>query len=145
MPHARAPLVCDDCHVSSHLRRRSDPDILYTDIIIYRFAASCRCCNGDLRCTAIWSAFQLVEIRSERISDARVFTHRMQSPVYTVPPLPTAVQFGSDPEAAVAQWWNRFDPLRLAICGNRVDGGKGWCVLVSSAVTAEGKTRSLAC
>jgi Mrp family chromosome partitioning ATPase len=90
--------------------------------------------------TALWSAYQLVEVRSDRVSDAHVFTRRMHSPVYTVPPLPRVRTLISDPDAQIDQWWNRFDPLRFAICGDRVDGEKGRCVLVSSAVREEGKT-----
>jgi polysaccharide biosynthesis transport protein len=93
---------------------------------------------------AIWGVFQLIEIRSGRVSDPDVLADRMQSPVYTLPPMPRVDAIRkSDPVAAGVIYDNLFhgiDHIWFAICGNREEPWKGQCVLVTSAIHGEGKS-----
>ena len=101
---------------------------------------------GTITCAtaAIWGAFQLIEFRSGRVSDPDVLSDQMQAPVYAVPPLPVPSERRKNDELEadplVQRFIDRFDHILFAIFANRVDRGKGQCILVTSAVHGEGKS-----
>jgi polysaccharide biosynthesis transport protein len=92
----------------------------------------------------ILSLFCLLEVRAERIADPDILSTRVQSEVYALPPLssPRAIRKLSALEAADqrAQFIQRLDHLRFAVCGSPSELGKGRCVLITSAIGGEGKT-----
>ena len=90
--------------------------------------------------------FFLLEVKEERVADPDSLSTRVRSEVYALPPLPSsprsirklgAPQVG-DP---VEQFMQRLDQLRFAVCGSPSDLGKGRCLMITSAVGGEGKTR----
>jgi succinoglycan biosynthesis transport protein ExoP len=88
--------------------------------------------------------FLLVEIKAERVADPDSLSTRVRSEVYALPPLRTARSIRKLSESAAAdhieQFIQRLDHLRFAVCGNPGELGKGRCVLITSAVSGEGKT-----
>jgi Mrp family chromosome partitioning ATPase len=114
---------------------------LIVSFIDFRLAVAAAMITGAA--AAIWGAFQWIEIRSGRVTDPDLLAERMQSPVYTLPPLPTRRIREWNPleaDAIIDQFYNRFDHLWFAICGNREEPRSGQCVLVTSAVREEGRT-----
>ena len=88
--------------------------------------------------------FLLLEIKAERVADPDALSTRVRSEVYALPPLPTARAIRklsvSDAADHLEQFKQRLDHLRFAVCGNHTELGKGRCMLVTSAVSGEGKT-----
>ena len=86
----------------------------------------------------------LLEIKAERIADPDALSTRVQSKVYSLPPLPTARSMRKlsvpDADDQIEQFIQRLDHLRFAVCGTSVEMGKGRCVLITSAIGGEGKT-----
>jgi Mrp family chromosome partitioning ATPase len=86
----------------------------------------------------------MLEIKAERVGDPEALSTRMQSEVYSLPPLPTARSIrkrslpGADDQ--IEQFIQRLDHLRFAVCGNPTEVEQGRCVLITSAVCGEGKT-----
>ena len=92
----------------------------------------------------IFGLFMLLEIKAERIADPDALSTRVQSKVYSLPPLPTARSMRKlsvpDADDQIEQFIQRLDHLRFAVCGTSVEMGKGRCVLITSAIGGEGKT-----
>jgi polysaccharide biosynthesis transport protein len=92
----------------------------------------------------IFGLFLLLEIKAERIADPDALSTRVQSKVYSLPPLPTARSMRRlnvpDADDQIEQFIQRLDHLRFAVCGTSVELGKGRCVLITSAIGGEGKT-----
>jgi succinoglycan biosynthesis transport protein ExoP len=92
----------------------------------------------------IFGLFFLLEIKAERVADPDALSTRVQSKVYSLPPLPTARSMrrlnvpGADDQ--IEHFIQRLDHLRFAVCGTSVELGKGRCVLITSAIGGEGKT-----
>jgi capsular exopolysaccharide synthesis family protein len=89
--------------------------------------------------------FLLREIRAERVADPDALKTHVRSEVYGLPPLPTKsreLRKRNKPalDAQIDQFIQRLDHLRFAVCGNSVQPGKGRCVLITSAISGEGKT-----
>jgi capsular exopolysaccharide synthesis family protein len=86
--------------------------------------------------------FFLLEVKAERIADIDTLSTRVRSEVYGLPPLPTSLHKLGAPEVAdqLDQFKQRLDHLRFALCGNPSELGNGRCVLITSAVSGEGKT-----
>jgi polysaccharide biosynthesis transport protein len=88
--------------------------------------------------------FLLLEIKSERVADPDALSTRVRSEVYALPLLPTARSLRklseSDADDLLEQCKQRLDHLRFAVCGDRATMGKGRCVLITSAISGEGKT-----
>ena len=91
---------------------------------------------------AVLSLFLLLEIKAERVADPDLLSSRVQSEVFSLPPLPTsrAPRGLSGPDDQIDKFIQRLDHLRFAICGGQQDAGLGRCVLVTSAIGGEGKT-----
>jgi polysaccharide biosynthesis transport protein len=92
----------------------------------------------------IFGLFMLLEIKAERIADPDALSTRVQSKVYSLPPLPTARSMRKlsvpDADDQIEQFIQRLDHLRFGVCGTSVEMGKGRCVLITSAIGGEGKT-----
>jgi len=92
----------------------------------------------------IFGLFLLLEIKAERVADPDALSTRVQSKVYSLPPLPTARSMRKlsvpDADDQIEQFIQRLDHLRFAVCGTSVEQGKGRCVLITSAIGGEGKT-----
>jgi succinoglycan biosynthesis transport protein ExoP len=92
----------------------------------------------------MFGLFFLLEIKAERVADPDTLSTRVQSKVYSLPPLPTARSMrrlnvpGADDQ--IEHFIQRLDHLRFAVCGTSVELGKGRCVLITSAIGGEGKT-----
>ena len=90
------------------------------------------------------SLFLLLEIKDQRVADPDALSNRVRSEVYALPPLPTARSIRklseSDADDQIEQFVQRLDHLRFALCGNSPALGKGRCVLITSAISGEGKT-----
>jgi capsular exopolysaccharide synthesis family protein len=88
--------------------------------------------------------FMLLEIKAERVADPDALSSRVQSKVYSLPPLPTARSMRKlsvpDADEQIEQFIQRLDHLRFGVCGASVEMGKGRCVLITSAIGGEGKT-----
>ncbi|WP_337176270.1 P-loop NTPase [Paludisphaera sp.] len=88
--------------------------------------------------------FALLEVRAERVGDPDALSTRVQSQVYSLPPIPMARsprRLGAPGEDdQIDRFIQRLDHLRFAVCGDQPDAGLGRCVLISSAVGGEGKT-----
>ncbi|MDG3008136.1 polysaccharide biosynthesis tyrosine autokinase [Paludisphaera mucosa] len=88
--------------------------------------------------------FSLLEIRAERVGDPDALSSRVQSEVYSLPPIPMARsqrRLGAPGEDdQIDRFIQRLDHLRFAVCGDHPEVGLGRCVLISSAVGSEGKT-----
>jgi capsular exopolysaccharide synthesis family protein len=88
----------------------------------------------------------LVELRSGRVGGTEDLTGRLSAEVFAVPPLPSARSAqrnrlegpGRDPK--FEQFVQQLDHLRVALCGEGGNEGRGRCVLITSAVGGEGKT-----
>jgi len=93
---------------------------------------------------AMLGLFLVLEITAERVADPDALSTRVRSEVYALPPLPTARSVrklsASDADDQVEQFIQRLDHLRFAVCGNPTELGRGRCVLITSAVSGEGKT-----
>src|SRR5262249_29322856 len=88
--------------------------------------------------------FLIMEIQAERIADPDALSTRVQSEVYSLPPIPNSRSIrkrglpeGDDYEQ---QFKQRLDHLRFAVCGSPAELQKGRCVLITSAIGGEGKT-----
>jgi capsular exopolysaccharide synthesis family protein len=88
--------------------------------------------------------FSLLEIKAERVADPDSLSLCARSEVYSLPPLPTpreARRLGAPKaEVQIEQFIQRLEHLRFAVCSKPVELGKGRCVLITSAIGAEGKT-----
>ena len=88
--------------------------------------------------------FALLEIKAERVGDPDALSTRVQSEVYSLPPIPmtrTPRRLGAPGEGdQIDRFIQRLDHLRFAVCGDAPEAGLGRCVLISSAVSGEGKT-----
>lgn len=86
--------------------------------------------------------FSLLEIKAERVADPDALSSRVQSEVYSLPPLPMARRLGAGGggDDHIDRFIQRLDHLRFAVCGDNPEVGLGRCVLISSAVGGEGKT-----
>jgi capsular exopolysaccharide synthesis family protein len=88
----------------------------------------------------------LVELRSGRVGGTEDLSGRLSAEVFAVPPLPSARSAernrlegpGRDPK--FEQFVQQLDHLRVALCGEGGNEGRGRCVLITSAVGGEGKT-----
>jgi polysaccharide biosynthesis transport protein len=88
--------------------------------------------------------FLLLEIKAQRVADPDALSTRVRSEVYALPPLPNArsVRRLNEPDASaqIEQFIQRLDHLRFAVCGSAAELGRGRCVMITSAIGAEGKT-----
>jgi capsular exopolysaccharide synthesis family protein len=88
--------------------------------------------------------FALLEIKAERVGDPDALSTRVQSQVYSLPPIPmtrSPRRLGAPgDDDQIDRFIQRLDHLRFAVCGDQPDVGLGRCVLISSAVGGEGKT-----
>ena len=87
----------------------------------------------------------LVEMRAGRVDGADGLSGRVGAEVFSVPPLPTARSRGrlEGPEGIDPKFEHfvqQLDHLRVALCGEGGQDGRGRCVLITSAVGGEGKT-----
>ncbi|WP_197491321.1 exopolysaccharide transport family protein [Planctomyces sp. SH-PL62] len=88
--------------------------------------------------------FSLLEVKAERVGDPDQLSTRVQSEVYSLPPIPMSRSPrrlgapGDDDQ--IERFIQRLDHLRFAVCGDHPEVGLGRCVLISSAVGGEGKT-----
>ncbi len=90
---------------------------------------------------AVVGVFLLLEVRSERVGDPDALSSRVQSEVYSLPPLPTPRRLnGPGMDDQIERFIQRLDHLRFAVCGDHHGTELGRCVLVTSAVGGEGKT-----
>lgn len=93
---------------------------------------------------AVLGLFLVLEVRAERVADPDMLSNRVQSEVYSLPPLPISrAQRGlSGPNEVdqIDRFIQRLDHLRFAVCGDASRTEIGRCVLVTSAVGGEGKT-----
>ncbi|WP_165073811.1 exopolysaccharide transport family protein [Paludisphaera rhizosphaerae] len=92
---------------------------------------------------ALLGLFSLFEIKAERVGDPDSLSSRVQSEVYSLPPIPMSRsprRLGSNGDDNIDRFIQRLDHLRFAICGDHPDVGLGRCVLITSAVGGEGKT-----
>lgn len=84
----------------------------------------------------------LLEIRSGRVTHPDDLTGRLRAEVFTVPPLPTLRAAALDDQRRLVQveeFAQRMDHLRVALCGAGTHG-EGRCVMITSAMSGEGKT-----
>jgi len=92
----------------------------------------------------IMGLFALLEVRAERVGDPDQLSSRIQSEVYSLPPLPSIRSRrklgapGDDDQ--IERFIQRLDHLRFAVCGDHPEVGLGRCVLITSAIGGEGKT-----
>jgi capsular exopolysaccharide synthesis family protein len=90
--------------------------------------------------------FLLIEIKAERVANLEALSTRVPCEVYALPPLPKSRQLRKRNQSAlenhneIEQFIQRLDHLRFGVCGNSIQTGKGRCVLITSAIGAEGKT-----
>lgn len=88
--------------------------------------------------------FALLEVKAERVGNPDALSSRVQSEVYSLPPIPMARsprRLGAPgDDDHIDRFIQRLDHLRFAVCGDHPDVGLGRCVLISSAVGGEGKT-----
>jgi capsular exopolysaccharide synthesis family protein len=88
--------------------------------------------------------FLMLEIRAERVADPDLLSNRVQSEVYSLPPLPTTKSprklSRSGVDDQIDRFIQRLDHLRFAVCGDATHTELGRCVLVTSAIGGEGKT-----
>jgi capsular exopolysaccharide synthesis family protein len=88
--------------------------------------------------------FLLLEVLAERVADPDSLSSRVQSEVFSLPPLPTVRSqrklnhHGVDDQ--LDRFIQRLDHLRFAVCGNHQNTELGRCVLITSAIGGEGKT-----
>ena len=114
------------------------PDVSFIDA---RFLVA----TATLTCVAvsIWGAFLWIEAGSGHVSDPDLLSYRIQSLVYTLPPLTMRVVQAAGDERAeelIRQYLQRIDHLRFAIDGIPKAPGKGRCILITSAVCREGRS-----
>jgi polysaccharide biosynthesis transport protein len=94
----------------------------------------------------ILGLFFLREVKAERVADPDTLSTRLRSAVYALPPIPTVRVRAISKSSAAAnrnrleQIEQRLDHLRFAVCSNP-GLGIGRCVLITSAISGEGKTR----
>jgi len=87
--------------------------------------------------------FLLLEIKAQRVDDPDTLSTRVGSEVYALPPLQTTRpirKLSAKATDQIEQFIQRLDHLRFAVCSNPVEPGKGRCVLITSAISAEGKS-----
>jgi capsular exopolysaccharide synthesis family protein len=88
--------------------------------------------------------FALLEIKAERVADPDALSTRVQSEVFSLPPLPMARASkklnGPAEDDQIDRFIQRLDHLRFAVCGDHPEVGLGRCVLITSAIGGEGKT-----
>jgi capsular exopolysaccharide synthesis family protein len=88
--------------------------------------------------------FVLLEVKAERVADPDSLSTRVQSEVYSLPPLPVVRASnqlsGPGDDDQIDRFIQRLDHLRFALCGDHPDVGLGRCVLITSAIGGEGKT-----
>ena len=93
---------------------------------------------------AVLGIFMLLEIRSERVGDPDLLSNRVRSEVYALPPLPTTQSArklsGPSVDEQIDRFIQRLDHLRFAVCAGHHDAELGRCLLVTSAISGEGKT-----
>jgi capsular exopolysaccharide synthesis family protein len=93
---------------------------------------------------AVVGVFLLLEVRSERVGDPDLLSNRVRSEVYALPPLPTSESArklsGPAVDDQIDRFIQRLDHLRFAVCGSQHDAELGRCLLVTSAISGEGKT-----
>jgi len=98
---------------------------------------------GAVLCLVI-GLFVLLEVKAERVADPDSLSTRVQSEVYSLPPLPMVRASnrlaGPGEDDQIDRFIQRLDHLRFALCGDHPDVGLGRCVLITSAVGGEGKT-----
>jgi capsular exopolysaccharide synthesis family protein len=88
--------------------------------------------------------FALLEVKAERVADPDSLSTRVQSEVFSLPPLPAPrvanKLSGPGEDDQIDRFIQRLDHLRFAVCGDHPEVGLGRCVLITSAVGGEGKT-----
>lgn len=88
--------------------------------------------------------FALLEVKAERVADPDSLSTRVQSEVFSLPPLPMARAAnklsGPGDDDQIDRFIQRLDHLRFAVCGDNPEVGLGRCVLITSAIGGEGKT-----
>ena len=88
--------------------------------------------------------FALLEVKAERVADPDSLSTRVQSEVFSLPPLPMARASnklnGPAEDDQIDRFIQRLDHLRFAVCGDHPEVGLGRCVLITSAIGGEGKT-----
>ena len=93
---------------------------------------------------AVLGIFLLLEVRSERVGDPDLLSNRVRSEVYALPPLPTTQSArklsGPSVDDQIDRFIQRLDHLRFAVCASHHDAELGRCLLVTSAISGEGKT-----
>lgn len=92
---------------------------------------------------AVLALVVLMEIRSGRVADTEILSHRMRHEVFAIAPLPSArhgLGFDGDKaEQRLARFVQSLDHLRVALCEGGTSG-EGRCVMITSATGGEGKT-----
>ncbi|APW64244.1 exopolysaccharide transport family protein [Paludisphaera borealis] len=88
--------------------------------------------------------FALLEVKAERVADPDALSTRVQSEVFSLPPLPMVRASnklnGPAEDDQIDRFIQRLDHLRFAVCGDHPEVGLGRCVLITSAIGGEGKT-----
>jgi succinoglycan biosynthesis transport protein ExoP len=87
----------------------------------------------------------LQELRAGRLGGMSDLARRMTVEVFAVPPLPTSrparmLAKSRTQEELIEDFAHRIDHIREALCGHLIAGGPGRCVVITSAVSGEGKT-----
>ncbi|MDR3622710.1 MAG: hypothetical protein P4L85_25380, partial [Paludisphaera borealis] len=98
---------------------------------------------GVILCLVI-GLFGLLEVKAERVADPDALSTRVQSEVFSLPPLPMVRASnklnGPAEDDQIDRFIQRLDHLRFAVCGDHPEVGLGRCVLITSAIGGEGKT-----
>jgi len=88
--------------------------------------------------------FLLLESRSARVYDPDQLSVQSGLDVYALPPLPTARSVRRKGSRAadyqIEHFIQQLDQVWFAVCGKQHEPKQGLCVLLTSAVTGEGKT-----
>lgn len=99
---------------------------------------------------SVLGAFTALEVRSRRVDRPEDLSRWAQAEVFAIPELPQLQLASSSgllarrrrrsPDEVIEEFAHRIDHLRVALCGDAVETGWGRCMMISSAVTGEGKT-----
>jgi polysaccharide biosynthesis transport protein len=99
---------------------------------------------GGMVLCLVLGLFALLEVKAERVGDPDALSTRVQSEVFSLPPLPmvraSARLNGPAEDDQIDRFIQRLDHLRFAVCGDHPEVGLGRCVLITSAIGGEGKT-----
>lgn len=97
---------------------------------------------------SVLGAFSVLEVRSRRVDCPDDLSRRAQAEVFAIPQLPQ-LQLAAgggllarrrSPGEVIEEFAHRIDHMRVALCGGSTDTGWGRCVMITSAVSGEGKT-----